>query len=196
MPIAGRIVFTDQGYAITLPQGWLRLDYEDQLAMFNAQAQVVEPDLGSRCQALGQTIEECLATLAQEIQTSLQSSNIPNSQAAIDLHTVGNIVPTFVLLLTGGSVNGSIEDAVAGAKATAKAFAKGRVQSGFMQVPAGTAGYVSYVLSVANQELRIRQFLIIANGTLYSVATEGAVKDKTLTDNADALISSFEPLAP
>jgi hypothetical protein len=197
LAISGRIAFVGLGFAVTLPESWLRLDYEDRLVRFYTQAGVVEPDLGSICESQGKTVEECLFTLTQQVQTSLQSAGIPDAEAALNLHSVGNYVPTFALFLKVGAASGTtIEDGLVAAKRAVKGLAKGRVTSGFVQVQAGTAGYLYYTISTFNLDLRIRQFLIIGNGNLYSLAVEGATTDDALPESADALISSFELLAP
>ena len=141
LPISGRVAFTDLGYAVTLPEGWLRLDYEDQLVRFYDQAEVANPDLASLCQERLLTVEECLSGLTQQVQTSLQSSGA--GEAALDMLTIGNYVPTFALFLNGGPAGGAtIEEAIVTTRQVVKSFAKGRVNSGFLDVPAGQVGYV------------------------------------------------------
>ena len=193
LPVSGRVAFTDLGYAVTLPEGWLRLDFENQLVGFYGQAEVANPDLASLCEERLLTVEECLSGFAQQVQMSLQSSGA--GEAALDMLTLGYYVPTFALFLNGGPAGGAtIEDAVVTTKQAIKGFTKGRVTSGLLEVPAGKVGYVNYTISVLKLDLRIRQFLIIANGALLSFAVYGATTDDALAEKADAMIQSFEVL--
>ena len=194
LPISGRIAFTDLGYAVTLPESWLRLDYEDELVRFYDQAEVVNPDLESACPGQFLTVEECLSEFARQVQSSMQTS-APGGEAALDMLEIGNYVPTFALFLKGSTAGGAtIEDGTLAIKEAVKSFAKGRVTSGFLEVPAGKVGYISYTISVANVDLRIRQFLVIDDGAAYSFAVYGATTDDALSANGDALIESFEVL--
>ena len=198
MAIVGRIVNADQGYAITLPASWLRLDFETGLAQFIAAAALADPSIADQCQSsTPEELQACLEREAAEVQDSFNDLADAGGQLAFDLETIDKPFPTLVVVYVEPDATGITPElllAIGPASLRAQGVV-GRIQSGLRDVPAGTAVYFYYAMppdQVANA--RARQFHLLAGDTVYTVLVVGHKSDDGLVDDADALIQSFEIL--
>lgn len=198
MGIVGRIVNADQGYAITLPESWLRLDIESGLSQFVAAAAIADPSIAARCESsTPDELQACLEEETAEVQASFAELTDAGAQIAMDLATIGKPFPTFVLILPQPKTFGVTSDLLlaTGPSSLRAVGVRGRIQSGLLDVPAGTAVYFYYTMpAAALPNARARDFYVVAEDHIYEVLVVGHKSDDTMVDVADALIRSLEIL--
>jgi hypothetical protein len=195
--IAGRIVNADQGYAITLPAGWLRLDLESGLSEFIHAAALADPTISERCQSTtAEELEACLKEDAGDVVESFGALTDSGAQIAMDLASVDNGFPTLVLILVQPKSIGTTPELLlaVGPKSLRAVGVTGRIEKGLVDVPAGTAVYFDYALPVSEGiKSRARDFYVIGDA-IFEVLVVAHKSNDGLENDADALIESLELL--
>jgi hypothetical protein len=188
MAIEGRIDNTEQGYAITLPDGWMRLDLnEDMLAL-------LAEELGD---------DEDVELLVDLLQGQLAGlEGMGNVLFAFDLETIATGFATNVSVFTAPSFGMSLTalETINVAQLRQLPGLAGEIHSEHLTLPAGDALYFNYGFEAPAGDEQgfvsdIHQYILIADNTQYLITVSGVAGDEQLAANAAALAESFEFLA-
>lgn len=181
----GRIVDESNGFAVTLPDGWLRLDLtaEDREAILGAGAEALSP--------------EARALLEGQIQ-SLVSSGL--TFFAIDqVNATPEFVPNVNIISspTGGMSLDLLAQATVGQLKVAFPTMEGELLQETVSLPSGDATHLSYTLpagaGVGATPLTFHQYLIASDTTAHFVTVTGPAGDG-MVDASRAIAESFELL--
>jgi hypothetical protein len=185
-PVAttGRIVDESAGFAVTLPDGWRRLDLtaEDREAIIGAGAENLSPEA---------------RTLLEGQLESLVASGL--TFFAIDeVNATDQFVPNVNILATptGGLTLDMLTQATVGQLRVAFPTMDGELVQEPVTLPSGEATHLSYNLPAGTAgaiALTFHQYLIVGDGTAYIVTVTG--QDGAATAAAgEAVAGSFELL--
>jgi hypothetical protein len=166
----GRIELADKGFAVTLPDGWTRIDLEaDDLEQIIKAAGSVNPELAGIYSAQIKTMLATGLVLFAFGPDPLDGSNVnilslPNPGLSLDLLEAANV-------------------------AQIKAMAQGEVVSERVTLPAGEALHLSYQIDAPNAPISptIDQYLLLTPTSQLMVSVTNAS-----TDAAKEIVESIE----
>jgi hypothetical protein len=166
----GRIELADKGFAVTLPDGWTRIDLEaDDLEQIIKAAGSVNPELADIYSAQIKTMLATGLVLFAFGPDPLDGSNVnilslPNPGLSLDLLEAANV-------------------------AQIKAMAQGEVVSERVTLPAGEALHLSYQINAPNAPISptIDQYLLLTPTSQLMVSVTNAS-----TDAAKEIVESIE----
>jgi hypothetical protein len=169
---SGRIEFADKGFAVTLPDGWTRIDLQAQ-------------DLDALLKAAGESNPALAQAQSAQIKSMLAAGLVlfalgptPMSGANVNILVVPSLGLSMDLLEQANL-------------AQVKALANGTVTSDRVTLPAGEALHFKYAINVGNlpTAASIEQYMILTDQQQYIVSvTNGQAGD------AEAIAKSIELL--
>jgi hypothetical protein len=155
----GRIAFPDKGFAVTLPDGWTRIDLQAQ-------------DLDALLSAASAANPQLAKAYSAQIKAMLGSGLVlfafgPNPAAGTNVNIL--VAPNF-----GVSMD-LLEQATL---AQLKSVADGQVSSDRVKLPAGEALHLQYAVSAGNLAAApsIDQYILVTNDSQYIVSVTNAAK--------------------
>ncbi len=166
----GRIEIPDKGFAMTLPDGWTRIDLSSA-------------DLGSLMAAAGETNPELAKALTSQMQALVASGLVlfalgPDATAGTNLN---------VLQIPSAGLTLDLLEQVNTPQV--RSLASGDVTVERVKLPAGDAIHYVYALPMQGVEkpVSINQYILVGGGEAYIVSITGGVE----TD-AKAIVDSVE----
>jgi hypothetical protein len=180
----GRIVDESAGFAVTLPDGWRRLDLtaEDREAIIGAGAENLSPEA---------------RTLLEGQLESLVASGL--TFFAIDeVNATDQFVPNINILAspTGGLTLDMLTQATVGQLQVAFPTMEGELVQEQVTLPSGEATHLSYSLPAGSAgaiDLTFEQYLVVADGTAFIMTVTGQDPGTTAAAG-EAVAGSFELL--
>ena len=168
----GRIEFADKGFAVTLPEGWTRIDLQSS-------------DLDTMLEAAGAANPELAQAYSAQIKAMLASGLVlfafgPNPLDGTNVNVL--VVPSFGVsmdLLEQASV------------AQLKSVADGDISSGRVTLPAGEALHLQYAVKSGNLPTSpsVEQYVLVTDSSQYILSVTNAAKGE-----AAAIAQSIELL--
>jgi hypothetical protein len=168
----GRIEFADKGFAVTLPDGWTRIDLQSS-------------DLDAMLGAAGAANPELAQAYSAQIKAMLASGLVlfafgPNPLKGTNVNVL--VVPSFGVsmdLLEQASV------------AQLKSVADGEISAGRVTLPAGQALHLQYAVKAGNLPTSpmVEQYVLVTDSSQYILSVTNAAKGE-----AAAIAQSIELL--
>jgi hypothetical protein len=168
----GRIEFADKGFAVTLPDGWTRIDLQSS-------------DLDAMLGAAGAANPELAQAYSAQIKAMLASGLVlfafgPNPLKGTNVNVL--VVPSFGVsmdLLEQASV------------AQLNSVADGEISSGRVTLPAGEALHLQYAVKSGNLPTSpvVEQYVLVTDSSQYILSVTNAAKGE-----AAAIAQSIELL--
>ncbi len=182
MAFTGRIVNHEHGYALTLPDGWLRVELDE--AFLDA----LTDELGSE-----EAVGEFLAQFGEQLRAMVAAgmSLIAFREEGLLTESASNL--NVLILPSGGMSLDALESLNIAQIQTLPAFG-GEIESERVELPAGEAVYLTYTLADGETGARIHQYLFVAEGNQYWLTVTGRDGDPTLEADARAMAQSLEIL--
>jgi hypothetical protein len=153
----GRIAFQDKGFAVTLPDGWTRIDLDSQ-------------DLDALLKAAGETNPALAQTYSAQIKAMVASGLV--------LFAFGPdpVAGTNVNILVAPSMGVSMDLLEQASVAQVKAMASGAVTSDRVALPAGSALHLKYALASAGlpNAASVEQYVLLTDTQQYVVSVTNA----------------------
>lgn len=168
----GRIEFADKGFAVTLPDGWTRIDLQSS-------------DLDAMLGAAGAANPELAQTYSAQIKAMLASGLVlfafgPNPAKGTNVNML--VVPSF----------GVSMDLLEQASVTQlKSVADGEISSGRVTLPAGEALHLQYAVKSGNLPTSpvVEQYVLVTDSSQYILSVTNAAQGE-----AAAIAQSIELL--
>jgi hypothetical protein len=180
LPFRGRIEDIENGYAMTLPAGWIRipLDDSERPAMYAALPD--EPDLDTVLTAYEEVI--------------VQMRDLGAAFLAID----GVDYATNANVLTTPTFGASLDDIDGLSPRQLKTWlgVDAKVSKSREMLPAGETIFLTYTVNNGPgiPRARVHQFLFADEQRMYAVSVAGLVRDDALLPTARSFAESFEIL--
>ena len=179
----GRIVDASNGYAITLPDGWVRIDLTEQdlESVIKAGVKAMSP--------------EAAETLVEQI-SAMSAAGIKFyaiDQDGATLQFVPNV--NILSIQTGGLPLNLLEQTIVPQLRNSLPSLKGQIESERVALPVGESLRITYVLGmddlVPGMSVGVRQFLILDETMGYFVTVSGP-NTPEFADEAFDIASTFE----
>jgi hypothetical protein len=180
----GRIVDTANGYAVTLPDGWVRLDLSGE--------------------DVDQFLQSGVDAMAPEAAEAFKEQVRSAAASGIKLFAIdqNGITPEFVtnanvlVIPTGGVSLDLIESTVVSQLETTLPNINGEIETERVTLPSGEALHISYVLGLqpeggSDVDVAIHQFLMVGDTSGVYLTVSGLPGDET-ADKALELAQTFE----
>jgi hypothetical protein len=179
LAVTGRIVIQEHGYAISLPDGWVRFELDD--AFLDA----LTEELGNE-----ETVGEFVAMFGDQLQAMVASgmSLIAFREDELLSEWASNV--SVLILPTGGMSLNALEKLNLAQIQTLPGVSD--VDNERVELPAGEALYLAYGLEQDGLASRLHQYLVVANGKQIWVTVTGLDGDASLEADARAMAESLE----
>jgi hypothetical protein len=180
LALTGEIVNFDRGYALTLPDGWLRIDLTTDLVDRLGQYLKDDPQLADAYAAWQGELADLLA-----------------SGISLLAFRIVNINPKFaanVNVLSLPSLGLPLDLIEAGNLAQLKTLAvNGKVKESRVQLPAGEALYLQYKLLTSGSGIKyaVYQYIVLHGTDQYVLSVTGVPSDSTLAGAAQSMARSL-----
>ena len=195
MAIRGRIVNTENGYAITLAEGWIRFDL-DSVGVLVRKSLRFDPGIVALCPSSHPVeFDACLDEQVAQLEGDLSIFSETASILAFDLQTLTQDIPTMAIVYTEEGF-ATPEYLVLSVPAALRAQGvTGKINSEVVNIPAGEAAKFTYRLPISpGVRAPAFHFGLSTLGLVHSVLVIGTRADRGLADKADALMESLELL--
>jgi hypothetical protein len=180
---SGRIVDAANGYALTLPEGWQRIDLTDQDI-----DQVLDAGVGAMSPEAAELLRTQVRTMAA---SGIKMFAIDQNGITPEFVTNANVL----VIPTGGVSLDLIEPTVVSQLETTLPDIDGEIETERVTLPAGEALRISYVLGLSpngsDVDVAIHQFLVVGDTNGVYLTVSGPPGDE-LADDALGIAQTLE----
>lgn len=180
LAIEGRIINREHGYAVTLPDGWLRMDLDEEFMELFAQ------ELGS------DAAEELVDMFGDQLQAMIASGMSLIAFRAAELLEAEFATNVNVLSVPSGGMSLDMLERLNRGQIEQLPGFSGGISTERVQLPAGEALYLSYSLVEGTTRGETHQYLYLAGGKQHWLTVSGLAGDAILADEAHQMAESFE----
>jgi hypothetical protein len=182
LALTGRIASHEHGYAVTLPDGWIRFELDDEF--FDALAE----ELGS-----DETVGEFMALFGEQLQAMFASGMSLVAFREDELVTESATNVNVLVLPSGGMSLDTLERLNLAQMQTLPGLT-GEIEAERVHPPAGEALYLTYGIADDSVGSRLHQYVFVADGRQIWMTVTGREGDARLEAEARAMAESIEIL--
>ena len=202
MAYEGRVANIEYGYALTLPDGWFRLDVTRQVTDEYLAGLEGDPLVVRACErnADPETYERCVDDKVQEL-LDYMDPYLENglSLLAFDIATIDSFAPSALQVFSTASLGQSIDYFELIAPAHTRELYRDELvdlSSSRFAVPSGEVVYITYELDFGVEpHTFVHDFYFLAGETVHVVSLGGEGRRNALANAAASLAESFEYLS-
>ena len=196
--VTGRIVNTENGYAVTLPESWIALRANSDFGQLIKESLRYDPRLTRECRSDDPSeVEICLDEQVEIMESQLETFDQAGALLAFDLRSVFDPVPTLMVMVRTPGLLGLAPEVflLTGERSLREQGARGQILSDLIDLPAGEAARFIWNTPRAMARGGIAyQYHLIGGSFVYSLVVVGHRAADELAAVADALAQSVEIL--
>ncbi len=198
MASRGRIVNTEQGWAVTLPAGWLRVDYDGEFGELIRSAFQFDPATVELCSAPEVLdFDACVDEQIAAFEANLDVLKAAGAELGMDMASLSAPLPSMVIIQAVPIGPGDADQLFeTGDEGLREAGVTGPIAKERLTLPAGEAVRFSYRWpDPSYPNSRAHQYGVPSGGVGYQVLVLGHRSNNALlADNASDIANSLEIL--